>query len=250
MTAAWVPLPHWRTESRPCRHPRPAPAVYGPAYFAAFARFPIKWLIAVGKFERNVKDHLSMFFKLRFHVLRCSRNDTFLRAFVNTLSFFGLRQAAQCQRLYSTPATDAPVLVAYRSGRPSSPSPPRPPTPTDRGPRRRGAGPSSYCLWQRFLLQRPCERRKNSKRFTNARKKCIISIPPRDTKPEFRGHGKVVFHIALEFSDCDEPFVRKLSENGQIRRAVDSRRWPGITTRSTLRTPVGERDPCCSHSAR
>ena len=59
--------------------------------------------------------------KLRFHVLRCSGNDTFLRAFVNTLSFFGLRQAAQCQRLYSTPAADAPVLVADRSGRPSSP---------------------------------------------------------------------------------------------------------------------------------
>ena len=49
-----------------------------------------------------------------------------------------------------------------RSGPPSSPSPPRPPTPTDRGPRRRGTGPSSYCLWQRFLLQRPCERRKTA----------------------------------------------------------------------------------------
>ena len=100
--------------------------------------------------------------KLRFHVLRCSRNGTFVRAFVNILSFLGLRQAAQCQRLYSTPATDAPVLVFDRSGWPSSPSPPRPPTPTDRGPRRRGAGPSWYCLWQRFLLQRPCERRKTA----------------------------------------------------------------------------------------
>ena len=86
--------------------------------------------------------------------------------------------------------------------------------------------------------------------FYNCTQKCIISIPPRDTKPEFRGHGKVVFHTVLEFSDCDEPFVRKSSENGQIRRAVDSRRWPGMTTRSTLRTPVGQRDPCCSHSAR
>ena len=121
---------HWRTESRPCRHPKQTPVVHSPAYLAAFARFPNKRHIAVGKFERNVKDHLSMFLKLRFHVIRCSRNDTFLRAFVDTLSFFGLRQAAQCQRLYSTPATDAPVLVADRSGRPSSPSPPRPPTPT------------------------------------------------------------------------------------------------------------------------
>ena len=30
----------------------------------------------------------------------------------------------------------------------------------------------------------------------------------------------MVFHIALEFSDCDEPFVRKLSESGQIGPAV------------------------------
>ena len=191
-----------------------------------------------------------MFLKLRFHVLRCSRNGTFVRAFVNILSFLGLRQAAQCQRLYSTPATDAPMLVFDRSGRPSSPSPPRPPIPTDRGPRRRGAGPSWYCLWQRFLLQRPCERRKTTIFFYKCTQKCIISIPLRDSKPEFREHGKVVFHIALEFSDCDEPFVRKLSESGQIGRAVDSRRWPGMTTRSTLRTPTGERDPCCSYSAR
>ena len=77
MTAARVPLPHWRTQSRPYRHPRPAPAVHGPAYFVAFARSANKRLIAVGKFERNVKDHLSMFLKLRFHVLRCSRNHTF-----------------------------------------------------------------------------------------------------------------------------------------------------------------------------
>ena len=88
MTAARVPLPHWRTESRPCRHPRPTPAVHSPAYLAAFARFPNKRLIAVGKFERNVKDHLSTFLKCRFHVFCCSRNDTFLRTFVNTLSFF------------------------------------------------------------------------------------------------------------------------------------------------------------------
>ena len=94
------PSPHWRTQSQPYRHTRPAPAVHGPAYFAAFARSANKRLIAVGKLERNVKDHLSMFLNLRFRVLRRSRNHTFLRAFVNTLSFFGLRQAAQCQRPY------------------------------------------------------------------------------------------------------------------------------------------------------
>ena len=49
----------------------------------------------------------------------------------------------------------------------------------------------------------------------------------------------MVFHIVLEFSDYDEPVVRKSSESGQIGRAVDSRRWPGMTTRSTLRAPVG-----------
>ena len=77
--------------------------------------------------------------------------------------------------------------------------------------------------------------------FYKCTQKSIISIPPRDTKPEFRGHGKVVFHVALEFSDCDEPFVRKSSESGQIGRAVDSRRWLGMATRSTFRAlPWGE----------
>ena len=200
MTAARVPLPHWHTESRPCRHPTPTPAVHSPAYLAASARFPNKRLIAVGKFERNVKDHLSMFLKLRFHVLRCSGNDTFLRPFVNTLSVFGLHQAAQCQRLYSTPATDAPVLVADRSGRPSSPSsPPRPLTPTDRGPRRRGAGPSSYCLWQRFLLQRPCERRKNSKLFTNARKNVSFLFDRGTPNPSLEDMERWCFTLRSNF---------------------------------------------------
>ena len=112
-------------------------------------------------------------------------------------------------------------------------------------PARTVSGNVSYC-------RGPVRGEKKQQTFYKCTQKCIISIPPRDTKPELRGHGKVVFHIALEFSDCCEPFVRKSSENGQIRRAVgvDSRRWPGMTTRSTLRTPVGERDPCCSFSAR
>ena len=53
----------------------------------------------------------------------------------------------------------------------------------------------------------------------------------------------MVFHIALEFSDCDEPFVRRSSESGKIGRPVDSRRWPGMAARSTLRAPVRERRP-------
>ena len=56
--------------------------------------------------------------------------------------------------------------------------------------------------------------------------------------------------MGLELSDCDEPFVRRSSESGKIDRPVDSRRWPGMAIRLTLRAPVGERDPCCSHSAR
>ena len=57
----------------------------------------------VGKFERHLKDHLSMSVKIKFHILRRNRNDTFLRAFVNSLPFSGICQAAQCQRPYSKP---------------------------------------------------------------------------------------------------------------------------------------------------
>ena len=62
---------------------------------------------------------------------------------------------------------------------------------------------------------------KKQQSFYKCTQKCNISFPPRDTKPEFRGHGKVVFHIVLEFSDYDDPFLRKSSESGQIGRAVD-----------------------------
>ena len=196
-----------------------------------------------------MKDHLSMFLKLRFHVLRCSRNGTFVRAFLNILSFLGLRQAAHCQRLYSTPATDAPVLVFDRSGRP-------PPPPLRGRPRRLTAGrgvavsPPARTVSGSVSYCRGPVRGKKQQTFYKCTQKFIISIPPRDTKPEFRGHGKVGFHIALKFSDCDEPFVRKLSESGQIGRAVDSRRWPGMTTRVDFLCASGERDPCCSYSAR
>ena len=94
VTAARVPLPLWRTESRPCRHSRPTPAVYGPTYLASFAQFPNKRLIPVGKFERNVKYHLSMSSKLGFRVPRWNRNDTFLRVFVKSLLFFASHRAS------------------------------------------------------------------------------------------------------------------------------------------------------------
>ena len=88
------PSPHWRTQSRPCRHPGPAPAVYSPAYLAAFARFANKRLIVVEKFERNVKYHLSMSSKLGFRVPRWKRNDTFLRAFVKKIAVFSSHMAS------------------------------------------------------------------------------------------------------------------------------------------------------------
>ena len=31
-------------------------------------------------------------------------------------------------------------------------------------------------------------------------------------------HERMVFHIALKFFDCDEPFLRKLSESGKSNR--------------------------------
>ena len=94
VTAARVPLPRWRTESRPCRHSRPTPAVYSPSYLAVFAQFPKKLLIAVGKFERNVKYHLFMSSKLGFRVSQLNRNDTFLRAFAKSLLFFASHRAS------------------------------------------------------------------------------------------------------------------------------------------------------------
>ena len=84
--------------------------------------------------------------------------------------------------------------------------------------------------------------------------KFILSIALSDTKQKFREHGKMVFYIALEFSDCHEPFVRKLNESGKItgrrKRTTGAQRWLGMATRSTLRAPMGERDPYCSNSAR
>ena len=119
-------------------------------------------LIALGKFKRKVKDHLSMFLKLRFHVLRCSRNDTFSRAFVNTLSFFGPSLGGSMSETALHTGYWCARVGVWQVRTALLPPPPRPPTPTDRGPRRRGAGPYSYCLWKRFLLQRTCERRKTA----------------------------------------------------------------------------------------
>ena len=194
VTAARVPLHRWRTESRPCRHPRPTPVVHSPAYLAAFARFPNKRFIAVEKFERNVKDHLSMLLKLRFHDLWCSRNGIFVRAFVNILSFLGLRQAAQCQRLYSTPATDAPVLVFDRSGRPSSPSPPRPPTQTDRGT----MGPQSDLA-----------RHQGSRRLVENGVRCMSNYSKLSTYHEYGN----IFPMSCTVFALQEPEFRTLKQS-------------------------------------
>ena len=159
MTAARVPLPHWRTQSRPYRHPRPAPAVHGPAYFAAFARSANKRLIAVGKFDRLMKDHLSMSQKLRFRILRCNRNDTFSRAFVNFLPFSGLaRRLSVKDRTPSRPVSVADMWSPPR-GRPHRLTAGRGAAPC---PARTVSGNVSDC--------RGSVSGKNSKLFTHARK--------------------------------------------------------------------------------
>ena len=106
VTAVWVPLPHWSTQSRPCHllRPRLRAGFRVPAYYlAAFAQFPNKRLIAVGKFECNVKYYLLMFSNLLFRVPQCNRRDKFLCAFVKRLAVFRLHIACSvecCRRLY------------------------------------------------------------------------------------------------------------------------------------------------------
>ena len=107
-----------------------------------------------------------------------------MRAFVNTLSFFCLCQAVQCRRLYSTLATNAPVLMADRSGRPSSPFPPRPPTPTERGPRRRDSGLNSYNCLATFPTAETLWEAKTANSY-KCTQKWIISTAPKNTKPQF-----------------------------------------------------------------
>ena len=53
-------------------------AVRNPANLAALDRFPDKRLIAVGKFEPNVNDHLSMVYTLRFRVPQRNTNNIIL----------------------------------------------------------------------------------------------------------------------------------------------------------------------------
>ena len=119
VTAARVPLPHWRTQSRPYRHPGPAPAVYSPAYLAAFARFANKRLIVVGKFECNVKYHLSMSSKLGLRVPRWKRNDTFLRAFVKKIALtWPLQWETVPETVLAGPGAAAPRPAVSRCGRP------------------------------------------------------------------------------------------------------------------------------------
>ena len=107
MTTVRVPLPHWSSQSRPCRHLRPrlrAGFRVPDYYLAAFAQFPNKRLIAVGKFVCNVKYYLFMFSNLLFRVPQCNRRDTFLCAFVKRLAVFRLSHCLCsgecCRRLY------------------------------------------------------------------------------------------------------------------------------------------------------
>ena len=220
VTAARVPLPHWCKRSRPYRHPRPAPAVHGPAYFAAFARSANKRPIAVGKFERNVKDHLSMFKKLRFRVLRRSRNDTF---FACICKYFVVVWPSSGGSMSETVLLMRPCW--WLTGQFGPPPLPSAAAHTDwpraEALRRRAqlvlslaTFPTAEAMWEA----------KHNNLFTNACKNVSFLFHRRTRNP---GHGKVVFHIALEFSDYDELFVRNSSESGQIGRAIDSRRGAG-----------------------
>ena len=185
---------------------RCAPVDPVPSYYlAAFAQFSNKWLIAGRKFERHVKDHLSM---PPNTVLRRSKNDTSLRAFAIILPFSGLHQAAQCQRPYSKRATDRPfwwLTGPLLRCRPHLADRARAEAPRcwPRLVKSAATFPTAEAMWQA----------KNGQLF-KCTQKCVLSFAPRDTKQEFREPGMVVFHMPLEFSACDEPFVRKLSKSG------------------------------------
>ena len=68
------------------------------------------------------------------------------------------------------------------------------------------------------------------------------------------GHGKVVFHMCRSnFPTAMSRFFGNLANAAKYlagMRTTGAQRWPGMATRSTLREPVGERDPCRTNSAR
>ena len=184
MTTARVPLPHRRTQSRPCRHPRPTPALYGPAYLAAFARLPNKRLIAEIKFDRNVQYRLSMSSKLGFRFPRWNRSDAFLLAFVKSLLLFfclsqGLCSRKRCQRQYvlglaPRPAVSRSVLVGV-GGRGGGGEEGRPDLSTT------NTGASVV----RSLTLSRLTKAKQRQSIYKCTQKCVISTAPNDMNPEF-----------------------------------------------------------------
>ena len=206
VTAARVLLPHWRTESRPCRHPRPTPAVHSPAYLVSFARFPNKRLIAAGKFECSVKDHLSMFPKLVFRVPRCNINNTFLRAFVKSWPFFASHRVSALGNI----AGDCMYIQVYKAR-----SSPRRLGPRSVGwgrPRRAGGGPawsvshqhghiSSRCGVQSLTLSRLAKAKKRQN-ICKCTQKMSFLLRRRTRNLSFKNMDR---WSVLEFSDCDEP---------------------------------------------
>ena len=166
--------------------------------------------MAVGKFERSEKDHLSMFSKLGLCVRQCNRNDTFLRAFVKSLPFFASRRASAVGNV----AGDC----IWRDQ----------PAPRRLGPRSVGVSRvwAAACpLHQRRRVSSRCGVRsltwsrlaktKNDRISANARKN-VLFILRRWTRNLRLRTWIGGLHIALEFSDCDEPFVREPSESGEI----------------------------------
>lgn len=92
--AVRVTLPRQHSGGRPCRHLGSTPAVLGPAYFAAFARFPDKPHNTVRKFKRKEGGYLPMFPIPDVRAPPRKRNDAFLSAFVPSLLFLRPRMAS------------------------------------------------------------------------------------------------------------------------------------------------------------
>ena len=184
MTAARVPLPHWRTQSRPCRHLGPAPAVFSPAYLAAFARFAIKRLIVVGKFERNVKYHLSMSSKLGFRVPRSKRNDTSLRAFVKRFLFFASHMASAVGHV----ARDSTSWARRRSASVRGQSVWAAAEGRGKGRPDLSTTNTDASVVRSLTLSRLMKAKKRQSIY-KCKQKCVISTVPKNTKPEFLEHG-------------------------------------------------------------
>ena len=119
---------HWHYMSPKCARPgcisctlclnAPFARVCENFYLYDMAHVIIKCRVTLGKKMLNdcIKPHsICMWLVLSTQEEFSLKRAHYGHSPLNILPFLGLRQARQCQRLYSTPATDAPVLVFDRS---------------------------------------------------------------------------------------------------------------------------------------